>query len=374
MAGKCWKLREDGGKNTEWLYCVEPRDSDVGMCGGIPLIEGEYCLAIGKADGPLFPMAMTKHNLDMSLDERLLHGNLPLGGTTIMKSLENETYPLRMVGKDLDVPRAQLPETPSQQQANVKANSNRSQRIARDFAPDWLQGIPAGVHPLIRTWLVGESTRQGTTNLRAMSLKARLPRCQGYMQKAVAEFTRRGVPKVAALAMIEESACDADAKSDEGAVGLCQFMPETAREYGLQVKFPLGDRYLVDERLDPNKCIPAAAQYVKNHIAALNNKGCTGTAVMKSLMAYNAGLTALMRRNICPASDDRTMAWRGEPGDYIRRILGMAYVLDAGLQGHEVESLNPAPTRLARKGAPARNRSVAEVAPFASRMTGGIPD
>jgi hypothetical protein len=56
------------------------------------------------------------------------------------------------------------------------------------------------------------------------------------------------------------------------------------------------------------------------------------------MMMYNAGLPALWKRGICAAGDTRTMAWGGEPGEYARRILGMAYILDGKLTGEEVQS------------------------------------
>jgi membrane-bound lytic murein transglycosylase D len=57
------------------------------------------------------------------------------------------------------------------------------------------------------------------------------------------------------MALIE-SGFRPDPTSHAGARGLWQFMPATARQYGLRVD---GD---VDERTDPDKATPAAARYL----------------------------------------------------------------------------------------------------------------
>ncbi len=59
------------------------------------------------------------------------------------------------------------------------------------------------------------------------------------------------------LAVIE-SALNASARSHAGAAGLWQFMPSTARIYGLEVNS------LVDERLDPYKSTDAACRFLRS--------------------------------------------------------------------------------------------------------------
>ena len=69
------------------------------------------------------------------------------------------------------------------------------------------------------------------------------------------------------------------ALSHAGARGLWQFMPKTARQFGLKVN----DH--VDERIDPQKATYAAAEYFKDLIGIFGGK----SSVMLCMAAYNAG-------------------------------------------------------------------------------------
>lgn len=77
------------------------------------------------------------------------------------------------------------------------------------------------------------------------------------------------------LAIIESSLKPV-AKSRVGARGMWQFMPATAREYGLVIN------EVIDERLDPEKSTVAAIRYLKK----ANNRFKSWTL---SLAAYNSG-------------------------------------------------------------------------------------
>jgi len=101
--------------------------------------------------------------------------------------------------------------------------------------------------------------------------------------------------------MAKESAGDPNAVSPKGAAGAYQFMPATARSYGLRVD--LGK----DERLDPVKSRAAAARYLGD----LHRKyGRTDLAVA----AYNAGE---------PAVDSaRGIPDYPETQQYVQRVMG----------------------------------------------------
>ncbi len=73
-----------------------------------------------------------------------------------------------------------------------------------------------------------------------------------------------------------ESALNAQARSHAGAAGLWQFMPSTARIYGLEVNS------LVDERLDPYKSTEAACKFLKSLYALYGDWHLV-------LAAYNCG-------------------------------------------------------------------------------------
>lgn len=79
-----------------------------------------------------------------------------------------------------------------------------------------------------------------------------------YFPMIEEELTLAGVPiELRALAIVE-SGLSPTALSRAGARGLWQFMPVTAREYGLEINS------LVDERCNPRLATRAAARYLKN--------------------------------------------------------------------------------------------------------------
>ena len=89
-------------------------------------------------------------------------------------------------------------------------------------------------------------------------------------------FERYGIPgDVTALAIVE-SAMNPLALSSAGARGMWQFMPETARRFGLRV-----DNY-VDERLDCRKSAEAAAQFLRNAYTAFGDWAL-------AISSYNCG-------------------------------------------------------------------------------------
>lgn len=77
---------------------------------------------------------------------------------------------------------------------------------------------------------------------------------------------------------IQESALDPTARSYVGALGIAQFMQETAVKYGLKV-----DYWTVDERLLPEKAISASIRYLKDNYEKFNND------IFLAMAAYNAG-------------------------------------------------------------------------------------
>ena len=74
----------------------------------------------------------------------------------------------------------------------------------------------------------------------------------------LAELKKKGLPPELFYLVMVESEYKLDAVSPSGAAGLWQFMPGTARKYGLEVS------YWVDERYDPVKSTRAAVQYLSD--------------------------------------------------------------------------------------------------------------
>ncbi len=97
------------------------------------------------------------------------------------------------------------------------------------------------------------------------------------------ELSRQGMPLAFYYLAMHESLLDSNIVSHAGARGLWQFMPETAREYGLKV--PDGWENLPaerDQRTDPRLSTQAGVKYVKTLYAEFGD-------VALAMAAYNAG-------------------------------------------------------------------------------------
>jgi len=108
----------------------------------------------------------------------------------------------------------------------------------------------------------------------------RSARYKKMIEKALAE---RNLPKGLAYLPVIESAYMTSLTSHAGAHGIWQFMPETAREYGLRVD------WWVDERADPERSTRAAAAYLSD----LNRMFDEDWAL--TLAAYNCGPNRVRR-------------------------------------------------------------------------------
>ncbi len=119
------------------------------------------------------------------------------------------------------------------------------------------------------------------------------------------------------LAMIE-SGFRTDAHSHASAVGVWQFIPGTARRYGLRI-----DRY-VDERRDPIRATEAAAKYLRD---LYNVFGSWHLA----MAAYNAGEIRILRavfkgrtRNFWELIQSKSLP--KETADYIPKFLAVVLI------------------------------------------------
>ncbi|MDP9148669.1 MAG: LysM peptidoglycan-binding domain-containing protein, partial [Myxococcota bacterium] len=130
---------------------------------------------------------------------------------------------------------------------------------------------------------------------------------------------RKSLPEDLIWLSMVESGFDATARSAGGAAGLWQFMPDTARVYGLAIT------HWVDERLAPQASTEAAADF----LADLHRRfGSWDLALAGYNMGY-AGLTSVVRRYNTNdfwslARTEGTLPW--ETTLYVPKVLAVAVV------------------------------------------------
>lgn len=90
------------------------------------------------------------------------------------------------------------------------------------------------------------------------SIQASLLRSSNYREMIVSVLDKEKLPRGLAYLPLIESAYKPTLTSKAGAHGIWQFMPATAREYGLRVD------WWVDERADAEKSTVAAAKYLRD--------------------------------------------------------------------------------------------------------------
>ncbi len=104
-----------------------------------------------------------------------------------------------------------------------------------------------------------------------------------YWPMIMKEFSAKGMPEEMAYVAWVESYFDPMAESPVGARGMWQFMPKTARDYGLRVddNWKTGGH---DDRIDPAKLTPAAAKYLYNLLSEFGSD-----SFMLAIASYNKG-------------------------------------------------------------------------------------
>lgn len=128
------------------------------------------------------------------------------------------------------------------------------------------------------------------------------------------ELKKAGLPDDLKYIPVIESALRDNVISSAGAAGIRQFMPDTARRYGLVVNG------LVDERFDVDKSTAAAMKYFKQL-----NKQFSGWTLAAA--AYNRGENGLQKSLENQYSNNYyDLRLNSETSRYVFRLLAMKYV------------------------------------------------
>lgn len=200
------------------------------------------------------------------------------------------------------------------------------------------------------------------------SIQTSLHRSARYKKLIDKALTEQNLPKGLAYLPVIESAYMPALTSRAGAHGIWQFMPDTAREYGLRVD------WWVDERADPERSTRAAAAYLRDLHRMFNDWALTLAAyncgpgrVRRTLNEAGAttfwelldqGLLPKETRGYVPtfyatlliASDPETYGFSlTEPGDFdntrvdVRGPVSLAFIAEAiGVDADILKEMNPA--------------------------------
>ncbi len=174
-----------------------------------------------------------------------------------------------------------------------------------DFA-----GEPVPLNPMIRVAL--EDQRAQLVEKPATCQKLYL-RAQRFRREVGSLLAAKNIPDDFIYLMMAESHFDPEATSSWGAKGPWQFMPATAREYGMEVS----DNQ--DDRVDLTKSTDAAAKYLQRY------QGEFGSWTVAAL-AFNRGPAAL--RKVAEGADLNTWYQLDHERGYLYNILTMKSLVE----------------------------------------------
>lgn len=114
-----------------------------------------------------------------------------------------------------------------------------------------------------------------------------IPRCGKYFAYFDSVFSKYNIPLDTKYLAIAESRLSPMAGSRVGALGIWQFMPGTAKGYGMRI-----DSF-IDERRNVFLATPAAAKYLLNARSYLKKRGTSDWLLAMS--SYNAGVGSIAK-------------------------------------------------------------------------------
>jgi membrane-bound lytic murein transglycosylase D len=153
------------------------------------------------------------------------------------------------------------------------------------------------------------------------ALQALLERATPFLGYILEQVEARGLPTEIALLPAVESGYRPFAYSPEGAAGLWQFMPATARHFGLEIG------WWTDARRDPVDATRAALDYIE--LLARRFDG----DMLLALAAYNAGgakVAREVRKNRKAGAPENywNLSLPRETDQYVPRLLALARIIE----------------------------------------------
>ncbi len=201
---------------------------------------------------------------------------------------------------------------------------------------EWLMSLALPDFPVRLDARVVEYLRFYRDSERGQAIARAWARKVGRYAPAMrAEFVKAGLPQDIVWLSLIESGHNPTIASPAGAAGLWQFIPETARMYGLTV-----DRW-VDERLDPQRSTRAAAAFLGDLYQRF------GTWEL-AMAAYNMGHGGLLRAVRKYNTNDFWKLSRYEAGLpwetslYVPKVFAIAIVMN-NLRAFGLDDIEPDP-------------------------------
>jgi len=173
--------------------------------------------------------------------------------------------------------------------------------------------LPADLPDSVQSYL------QAFTTTKRGLIAGSLSRGKQYFPMMRRIFREQGIPPGLIYLAIVESGLNPTARSPKGAVGLWQFMADTARRYGLKVD----DEQ--DDRQHPERSTRAAARYLRDLFAQFGSWHL-------ALAGYNAGegrVAAAIRlqgsRNFWVLAENQSLP--AETRNYVPQLLAVTMIL-----------------------------------------------
>lgn len=183
-------------------------------------------------------------------------------------------------------------------QENERLNA-RISSAKNPWLPDTLYF--AGQRIPLENWLVRKRIKDLLSSLLAPGMNAEITKafrgCKSWLPFIDEELAKQNLPYDFRWLYIQESKCDNTAVSRSNAKGIPQFMSITGGEWELRIEY----RH-IDERLLPEKAIPASTRYLRQLLDAFPHDPCL------ALAAYNDGESGI-RRELRENGDTTATYW-----------------------------------------------------------------